>query len=68
VVVTGVAEVTVDKNTLLVRENEAVHLPLGCIHRMANPGDTPMELVEVQIGSYTGEDDIIRIEDVYGRG
>jgi mannose-1-phosphate guanylyltransferase / mannose-6-phosphate isomerase len=53
---------------VLVRENESVHLPLGCIHRMVNPGQTPMELIEVQIGSYTGEDDIVRIEDVYGRG
>jgi mannose-1-phosphate guanylyltransferase / mannose-6-phosphate isomerase len=68
VVIKGTAEVTVDKNVVLVRENESVHLPLGCIHRMVNPGQTPMELIEVQIGSYTGEDDIVRIEDVYGRG
>ncbi len=44
-----------------------IHLPLGCVHRMVNPGKIPLEIVEVQIGSYTGEDDIVRIEDVYGR-
>ncbi len=67
VVIQGVAEVTVDKAVSLVRENEAIHLPLGCVHRMVNPGKIPLEIVEVQIGSYTGEDDIVRIEDVYGR-
>ncbi len=67
VVIQGVAEVTVDKDVSLVRENEAIHLPLGCVHRMVNPGKIPLEIVEVQIGSYTGEDDIVRIEDVYGR-
>jgi mannose-1-phosphate guanylyltransferase/mannose-6-phosphate isomerase len=67
VVVQGTAEVTVDKSVSMVRENESIHLPLGCVHRMVNPGTTPLELIEVQIGSYTGEDDIIRIEDIYGR-
>ncbi len=67
VVIKGVAEVTVDKDVSLVRENEAIHLPLGCVHRMVNPGKIPLEIIEVQIGSYTGEDDIVRIEDVYGR-
>lgn len=67
VVVQGIAEVTVDKSVSLVRENESIHLPLGCVHRLVNPGVTPLELIEVQIGSYTGEDDIIRIEDIYGR-
>ena len=67
VVIQGVAEVTVDQQISIVRENEAIHLPLGCVHRMVNPGKIPLEIVEVQIGSYTGEDDIVRIEDVYGR-
>ncbi len=67
VVVRGTAEVTVDGNVRLVHENEAAYLPIGCVHRLANPGKIPLELIEVQVGSYTGEDDIIRIEDVYGR-
>jgi mannose-1-phosphate guanylyltransferase / mannose-6-phosphate isomerase len=67
VVVQGTAEVTVDHSVSMVRENEAIHLPLGCIHRMVNPGKIPLELIEVQVGSYTGEDDIVRIEDIYGR-
>ena len=67
VVVRGTAEVTVDGTVRLVHENEAAYLPIGCVHRLANPGKIPLELIEVQVGSYTGEDDIIRIEDVYGR-
>ncbi|RVU15330.1 mannose-1-phosphate guanylyltransferase/mannose-6-phosphate isomerase [Methylobacterium oryzihabitans] len=67
IVVKGTAEVTVDDVVKLVHENEAAYLPIGCVHRLANPGKIPLELIEVQVGSYTGEDDIIRIEDVYGR-
>ena len=67
IVVQGTAEVTIDQKISVLKENEAIFLPLGCIHRMANPGDVPMELIEVQIGSYTGEDDIVRFEDIYGR-
>jgi len=67
VVVRGTAEVTVDETVTLVHENEAIYLPIGCVHRLTNPGKIPLELIEVQVGSYTGEDDIIRIEDVYGR-
>jgi mannose-1-phosphate guanylyltransferase/mannose-6-phosphate isomerase len=67
VVVRGTAEVTLDGRVLLVHENEAVYLPIGSMHRLANPGKIPLELIEVQVGSYTGEDDIIRVEDVYGR-
>ncbi|MET0605171.1 MAG: mannose-1-phosphate guanylyltransferase/mannose-6-phosphate isomerase [Beijerinckiaceae bacterium] len=67
VVVRGTAEVTRDSETHIVRENESIYLPLGCVHRMANPGRIPLEIIEVQVGSYTGEDDIIRIEDVYRR-
>ncbi|ACL61125.1 mannose-1-phosphate guanylyltransferase/mannose-6-phosphate isomerase [Methylobacterium nodulans] len=67
VVVRGTAEVTVDERVTLVHENEAIYLPIGCVHRLVNPGKIPLELIEVQVGSYTGEDDIVRIEDVYGR-
>lgn len=67
VVVRGTAEVTVDERVWLMQENEAAYLPLGSVHRLANPGRIPLEIIEVQVGSYTGEDDIIRIEDVYGR-
>jgi mannose-1-phosphate guanylyltransferase/mannose-6-phosphate isomerase len=52
---------------VLVHENEAVYLPIGSMHRLTNPGKIPLELIEVQVGSYTGEDDIIRVEDVYNR-
>ena len=65
VVVRGVAEVTHDAKTQMVHENESIYLPVGCVHRMANPGRIPLELIEVQVGSYLGEDDIVRIEDVY---
>ncbi len=67
VVVSGVAIVTRDHEEVFVRENESIYLPLGCTHRMANPGRIPLVLIEVQSGSYLGEDDIIRIEDTYGR-
>jgi mannose-1-phosphate guanylyltransferase/mannose-6-phosphate isomerase len=67
VVIRGEAHVTIDKATVRVRVNENVHLPLGCIHRLDNPGAEPVEIIEVQIGSYTGEDDIVRYEDIYGR-
>ncbi|MEZ5773376.1 MAG: mannose-1-phosphate guanylyltransferase/mannose-6-phosphate isomerase [Hyphomicrobiaceae bacterium] len=67
VVVKGTAEVTADERVVAVRENESISLPLGTVHRLANPGKIPLELIEVQVGSYLGEDDIVRIEDVYGR-
>ena len=67
VVVRGIALVTRDTEEVLVRENESIYLPLGCTHRMENPGRIPLTLIEVQSGSYLGEDDIIRIEDTYGR-
>ena len=67
VVVQGTAVVTRDNEEILLRENESVYLPLGAVHRLANPGKIPLELIEVQVGSYLGEDDIIRFEDVYGR-
>jgi mannose-1-phosphate guanylyltransferase/mannose-6-phosphate isomerase len=67
VVVRGTAEVTRDRAVLIVRENESVYLPAGCVHRLANPGKIPVEIVEVQTGAYLEEDDIIRIEDDFGR-
>ncbi len=67
VVVKGIAEVTRGNENVLVHENESIYLPMGVIHRMANPGKINLELIEVQTGSYLGEDDIIRIEDVYNR-
>jgi len=68
VVVSGTAEVTVGDKIMELHENESTYIPIGEIHRLANPGKVPLEIIEVQVGSYTGEDDIIRIEDVYGRG
>jgi mannose-1-phosphate guanylyltransferase/mannose-6-phosphate isomerase len=67
VVVSGTAEVTRENKVILLRENESVYLPLGSVHRLANPGRIPLTLIEVQSGSYLGEDDIVRIEDTYGR-
>ena len=67
VVVEGTARVTVDDEVKLVTENQSVYLPLGCVHRMENPGKVPMVLIEVQTGAYVGEDDIVRYEDVYAR-
>jgi mannose-1-phosphate guanylyltransferase/mannose-1-phosphate guanylyltransferase/mannose-6-phosphate isomerase len=67
IVVEGTAKVTVDDAVKLVTENQSVYIPLGAVHRMENPGKVPMVLIEVQTGSYLGEDDIIRYEDVYAR-
>jgi mannose-1-phosphate guanylyltransferase len=67
IVVTGTAEVTIDGRVTMLSENESIYLPLGCTHRLANPGKILLELIEVQTGSYLGEDDIIRIEDEFGR-
>jgi mannose-1-phosphate guanylyltransferase/mannose-6-phosphate isomerase len=67
VVVNGTALVTRDEEQILLRENESVYLPLGCVHRLENPGRVPLNLIEVQSGAYLGEDDIVRIEDVYAR-
>ncbi len=67
VVVAGSALVTRDEETVLLRENESIYLPLGCTHRLENPGRIPLAIIEVQVGSYLGEDDIVRFEDTYGR-
>ena len=67
VVVRGTAEVTIGSDIRDVHENELIYIPIGTVHRVANRGKIPLELIEVQTGSYLGEDDIIRIEDVYKR-
>ncbi|PCH81340.1 MAG: mannose-1-phosphate guanylyltransferase/mannose-6-phosphate isomerase [Hyphomicrobiales bacterium] len=67
IVVGGTAEVQVNDDVKIVRENESVYIPQGAIHRLYNPGKILLELIEVQTGSYLGEDDIIRIEDDFGR-
>jgi mannose-1-phosphate guanylyltransferase/mannose-6-phosphate isomerase len=67
IVVEGTAKVTIDNNVALLTEGESVHIPLGSVHRMENPGKVPMVLIEVQTGVYLGEDDIIRYEDIYAR-
>jgi mannose-1-phosphate guanylyltransferase len=67
IVVSGTAKVTNGEKTFLVTENESTYIPLGQIHALENPGVLPLELIEVQTGSYLGEDDIIRFDDKYGR-
>ena len=67
VVVKGTAKVTRDDETILVRENESVYIPLGAVHRLENPGKIMLEVIEVQSGGYLGEDDIVRFEDIYKR-
>lgn len=67
IVVEGTALVTRDDKENMVRENESIYLPLGCVHRLENPGKIPLTLIEVQSGPYLGEDDIIRLDDVYSR-
>ena len=67
VVVGGTAEVTVGDKVEMVHENESIYIPIGSVHRLANPGRIDLELIEVQTGSYLGEDDIIRLDDVYRR-
>lgn len=67
IVVSGTAEITNGDQVLLLTENQSTYIPLGAIHRLVNPGTIPLEIVEVQSGSYLGEDDIVRLEDTYGR-
>ncbi len=67
IVVSGTAEVTRGEETILLTENQSTYIPLGVTHRLRNPGKLPLELIEVQSGSYLGEDDIVRFEDTYGR-
>jgi mannose-1-phosphate guanylyltransferase/mannose-6-phosphate isomerase len=67
IVVSGTAEVTNGESVLILTENQSTYIPLGQTHRLANPGKVPLEIIEVQSGSYLGEDDIVRFEDNYGR-
>lgn len=67
VVVNGTALVTRGEETFLIHENESVYIPLGTLHRLENPGKVPLSVIEVQSGAYLGEDDIVRIDDTYGR-
>ena len=67
IVVDGTALVTCDDRQFILKANESTYIPLGAKHRLENPGKTPLDLIEVQSGSYLGEDDIVRFEDTYGR-
>lgn len=67
IVVTGTAEITNGDKVLILTENKSTYIPLGQVHRLSNPGNIPLEIIEVQSGDYLGEDDIVRFEDTYGR-
>jgi mannose-1-phosphate guanylyltransferase/mannose-6-phosphate isomerase len=67
VVVKGTAKVTIGETEQLLHENESIYVPKSTVHRLENPGKVPLELIEVQVGEYVGEDDIVRFEDIYGR-
>ena len=67
IVVKGTAEITNGDQVITLNENQSTYIPQGQTHRLANPGDTPLEIIEVQSGNYLGEDDIVRFEDAYGR-
>jgi mannose-6-phosphate isomerase-like protein (cupin superfamily) len=66
-VVRGTAKITKENETFILHEDQSTYIPLGTTHSLENPGVIPLELVEVQSGSYLGEDDIIRFQDSYGR-
>ena len=67
IVVKGTAEITCGDKKFLLTENRSTYIPLGAVHRLANPGTIPLEIIEVQSGSHLAEDDIVRFEDHYGR-
>ena len=67
IVVKGVAEITNGNQVITLQENQSTYIPLGQKHRLTNPGSIPLEIIEVQSGSYLGEDDIVRFEDTFGR-
>ena len=67
IVVKGTAEVTCGQKTFLMSENQSTYIPIGEVHRLHNPGKMELEMIEVQSGGYLGEDDIVRLEDTYGR-
>jgi mannose-1-phosphate guanylyltransferase/mannose-6-phosphate isomerase len=66
-VIKGVAEITNNDQVFTLTENQSTYIPQGQTHRLVNPGNTPLEIIEVQSGTYLGEDDIVRFEDTYGR-
>ena len=68
IIVSGTAKVEIDNKETTLHENQSSYIPLGSKHRLSNPGKIPLKLIEVQSGSYLGEDDIERFEDNYGRG
>jgi mannose-1-phosphate guanylyltransferase/mannose-6-phosphate isomerase len=67
IVVAGTAQVTRGEETFLLSENQSTYIPIGEVHRLSNPGKVMLEMIEVQSGGYLGEDDIVRLEDSYGR-
>jgi mannose-6-phosphate isomerase len=67
-VVTGTAKVTLDDEEIIVNAGESIDIPIGAAHRVENPGDEDLIFIEVQRGTYLGEDDIVRLEDDFGRG
>ena len=67
VVVSGKAEVQINEEYKLLSENQSVYIPVGSKHRLSNPNTTPLVIIEIQSGTYIGEDDIVRFEDLYGR-
>ena len=68
IVVKGTADVEINGEKTILSENESTYIPLGSKHRLFNPGKISLKIIEVQSGSYVGEDDIVRFEDIYGRG
>ena len=68
IVVSGTAKVEIDQELITLHENQSSYIPIGAKHRLSNPGKIPLKIIEVQSGSYLGEDDIERFEDNYGRG
>ena len=67
IIVSGTAKITLDEKTFLLSENQSTYIPIGVVHALENPGKLPLEMIEVQSGTYLGEDDIVRFEDKYGR-
>ena len=67
IVVSGTATVTLGDTISVLEKNESIFVPAGSVHRLANSGETPLEVIEVQVGTYLGEDDIVRLDDQYGR-
>lgn len=63
----GTANVTIGDRSFIMQENESTYIPIGEVHSLENPGKVPLEIIEIQTGSYLGEDDIVRLNDIYGR-